>query len=220
MFDQLSIVTALILGLLGSAHCIGMCGGIASSISLSKQPNGHLYLLSYNLGRIGSYTLAGALLGAVDFLIRYGSMQIILRTFAAMMLIAMGLYVAQWWRGLTLIERLGHTLWRSISPVASRLLPVTSAPKALFLGACWGWLPCGLVYSTLIWSSAANSSAQSALLMFCFGLGTLPAMMTTTLLAKQLKQLLSKKYVQQLSGSMIIAFGIYNIPWQPLSDYL
>jgi len=220
MLDQLTLGTALLLGLLGSAHCIGMCGGIASSISLGQTPKAGKYLLFYNMGRISSYTAAGAILGSLDFLIRYGSMQILLRSIAAFMLIAMGLYVAQWWRGLTYLEQFGFKLWRHISPVASKLLPVTSAPKAFILGACWGWLPCGLIYSTLIWSSAANSSTQSALLMFCFGLGTLPAMMTTSLLAKQFQQLLSKRYAQQICGMLIISFGLYNVPWHVFADIL
>lgn len=217
MLDNLSLATAFLLGLLGSAHCIGMCGGIASSIALGQKLKTNLYLWFYNLGRIASYSVAGAILGSLDSLIRYGSMQIALRTIAALMLIAMGLYVASWWRGLTQVERLGASLWRLIRPAASKLLPVTSAPKALLLGVCWGWLPCGLIYSTLIWSSAANSSAQSALLMLFFGLGTLPAMMTTSLLAKQFQLLLSKSYAQQICGTLIIGFGFYNIPWHAFS---
>jgi len=218
MLDQLTLATALLLGLLGSAHCIGMCGGIASSISLGQPVRAGKYLLFYNIGRISSYTAAGAILGSLDFLSHYGAMQILLRSIAAFMLIAMGLYVAQWWRGLTRLEQIGFRLWRHISPVASKLLPVTSAKKAFILGACWGWLPCGLIYSTLIWSSAANSSAQSALLMLCFGLGTLPAMMTTSLLAKQFQQLLSKRYSQQACGLLIITFGLYNMPFHALSN--
>lgn len=220
MLDQLTLGTALLLGLLGSAHCIGMCGGIASSISLGQPTHAGKYLLFYNIGRISSYTIAGAILGSLDFLVRYGSMQILLRTVAALMLIAMGLYIAQWWRGLSHLEQFGFKLWRHISPLASKLLPVTSAPKAFFLGACWGWLPCGLIYSTLIWSSAANSSTQSALLMLCFGIGTLPAMMTTSLLAKQVQQLLSKRYSQQICGILIISFGLFNMPWHSLANFI
>lgn len=213
MLDNLNFISAFLLGMLGSAHCIGMCGGIASSIALTQTANKALSLLLYNLGRIASYTMAGAILGSVDFLIRYGAMELILRSFAALMLIAMGLYIAQWWRGLTKLEAVGHKLWRLISPAASRLLPVKNLSQAFILGIFWGWLPCGLIYSTLIWSSAANDSTTSALLMLCFGLGTLPAMMTTSLLAKQLQGILSKRISQQISGSVIIAFGLYSLPW-------
>ncbi|MFT5705856.1 MAG: sulfite exporter TauE/SafE [Oceanospirillaceae bacterium] len=212
MFD-LNITSAFFLGVLGSAHCIGMCGGIASSISLSQGTSKTLNILFYNIGRIASYTIAGAVLGSLNIASRYNILEVPLRTFAALMLIAMGLYVAHWWRGLTKIEAIGHQLWRFISPAASKLLPVKNFRQAFTLGAFWGWLPCGLVYSTLIWSSAANSSLSSATLMLFFGLGTLPAMMTTSLLAKQLKSLLSKRISQQISGSIIIGFGLYHIPW-------
>jgi len=220
MFDTLSLGSAFFLGVLGSAHCIGMCGGIASSIALTSNANKTRSLLFYNFGRISSYAAAGAILGSVDYLFRHGAMESYLRLFAALMLIAMGLYVAQWWRGLTKIETLGHKLWRFISPAASKLLPVSNLRQAFTLGIFWGWLPCGLVYSTLIWSSAANSSTQSALLMLFFGLGTLPAMMTTSLLAKHLKSLLSRRISQQISGAAIVAFGLYSIPWRGLISIL
>jgi len=197
-----------------------MCGGIASSIALTSNANKTRSLLFYNFGRISSYATAGAILGSLDYLFRHGAMEIYLRLFAALMLIAMGLYVAQWWRGLTKIETLGHKLWRFISPAASKLLPVSNLRQAFTLGIFWGWLPCGLVYSTLIWSSAANSSTQSALLMLFFGLGTLPAMMTTSLLAKHLKSLLSRRISQQISGAAIVAFGLYSIPWRGLISIL
>lgn len=218
MLDNLNFLSAFLLGVLGSAHCIGMCGGIASSIALAQTSNKTLSLLLYNVGRISSYALAGAILGSFDFLMRYGSMELILRSFAAFMLIAMGLYIAQWWRGLTKVEALGHKLWRFISPAASRLLPVKNLKQAFMLGALWGWLPCGLIYSTLIWSSAANDSTTSALLMLFFGLGTLPAMMTTSLLAKQLQSLMRKSISQKISGSIIIAFGLYSLPWPYLKN--
>lgn len=214
MFDSLSLTSAFFLGILGSAHCMGMCGGIASSIAMASNSNKTTTLICYNLGRIGSYAIAGAILGALDILVRYGPLATYLRLFAALMLIAMGLYVAQWWKGLTHIEKFGHKLWRYISPATSKLIPVKNLRQALLLGFFWGWLPCGLVYSTLIWSAAANSSTESAMLMLFFGLGTLPAMMTTSLLAQQLHLLFRKRISQQISGTLIIIFGLYSIPWK------
>jgi sulfite exporter TauE/SafE len=220
MFDSLNLASAFLLGILGSAHCIGMCGGIASSVALSGQNNKVASLLLYNIGRISSYALAGAILGTLDFLTRYVQLEVIARTVAALMLISMGLYIAQWWRGLTKIEAIGHKFWRLISPAASKLLPVKNLKQAMMLGFFWGWLPCGLVYSTLIWSSAAHNSTQSALLMFAFGLGTLPSMMTTSLLSAQLKTLLSKPISQQVCGVIIIMIGCYSLPWRGLMSYV
>lgn len=216
MTEAFTLPTAFVLGLLGGTHCLGMCGGIATTVSLSG-PNGQKglgLLLGYNSGRILSYTLAGALLGSLSWLIENQMVQLSLRAFAGFMLICMGLYIAQWWQGLTKIEHAGGIIWKQISPFASRLLPVKNLSQALLLGAMWGWLPCGLVYSTLIWASAASDWTLSAQLMAAFGLGTLPTMLLTGVLAQQVKQILQKKLTKYISGSIIILMGIYTIPWQ------
>ncbi len=216
MIDSLSYSTAFLLGLLGSAHCLGMCGGIAATIGMGSSQTRGLHLLGYNLGRIFSYSLAGLLVGSIGVLLKDAFLTILLRTFAAVMLILMGLYVAQWWKGLTKIESIGNRLWSLIRPTASKLLPVKSLPQAILLGFFWGWLPCGLIYSTLIWSSAAQNNLQSALLMMMFGLGTLPAMLTTGLMAKQVSQILKNRTTQQISGLVIILLGIYTLPFKAL----
>ncbi len=129
-------------------------------------------LLAYNLGRILSYACAGLLIGLAGWAVANSPAAMFLRILAGLLLIAMGLYLAGWWSGLTRIESLGRGLWRHIQPVANRLLPVSNVPRALLLGALWGWLPCGLVYSTLLWSASQGNALDSALLMLAFGLGT------------------------------------------------
>jgi hypothetical protein len=214
MTEGASIGTALILGLLGGAHCIGMCGGIAATVGMTRPDSrtpALLLLLGYNTGRLLSYALAGALLGGLGVLMADGTATLVLRTLAGLMLVAMGLYIAQWWKGLLHLERAGSGLWRHLRPLASRFLPARSLPQSLALGLLWGWLPCGLVYSTLIWASAAGDWQHSALLMLCFGLGTLPAMLATGLMAAQLRQLLARRLTQQLAGSLIILFGFLTL---------
>ncbi|WP_020680335.1 sulfite exporter TauE/SafE family protein [Marinobacterium rhizophilum] len=214
MTEGASIGTALILGLLGGAHCIGMCGGIAATVGMTRpdsRAGALILLLGYNGGRLLSYALAGALLGGLGVLVADGTATLILRTLAGLMLVAMGLYIAQWWKGLLHLERAGSGLWRYIRPFASRFLPARTPLQALALGLLWGWLPCGLVYSTLIWASAAGHWQTSALLMFCFGLGTLPAMLATGLMAAQLRQLLAHRLTQQLAGGLIILFGLFTL---------
>lgn len=219
MTDSVSLTTALFLGLLGSAHCIGMCGGIAATMAMSDHPNRWLHLLSYNSGRLISYAIAGTLLGSAGVLIKDGTFALILRSIAGLLLISMGLYVAQWWKGLTYIERAGSRIWALIRPAASRLLPVRHNGQALLLGFFWGWLPCGLVYSTLIWSATSQDPIQSGLLMMAFGVGTLPAMLTTGLLARQVQSLLSNRNVQHISGLLIILFGLYTLPLTALVKF-
>ncbi len=219
MTEPLLLTTAFLIGLLGSTHCIGMCGGIAASVGLNTQGGRYpawLILLGYNLGRISSYTLAGALIGIAGAMVATGITGLILQTFAGILLIAMGLYVGQWWFGITRLETLGGHLWRHIQPHAAKILPVRNPHQAVLLGILWGWLPCGLVYSTLLWSSAAGSWQQSALLMAAFGLGTLPAMFTTGLLARHVRSLMQKRLTRQIAGALIIGFGIYTLPLNSL----
>ena len=139
-----------------------------------------------------------------------------LRALAGLLLIAMGLYLGQWWLGITRLETVGGYLWRFISPLLKPLLPADNSIKALLLGMGWGWLPCGLVYSTLIWSAAAGSAADSAVLMLGFGLGTLPGMVATGILAKQLQSFSRSKGVRGGAGLLLILMGIWTIPWMAL----
>lgn len=163
------LLSALVLGLLGGGHCIGMCGGLMGALTLAipaEQRQRRLgLLLAYNLGRIASYGLAGLLIGAAGWTLASGPAATALRLLAGLLLIAMGLYLAGWWSGLTRIEGIGRLLWRRLEPLARRLLPVRNAPRALLLGALWGWLPCGLVYSTLLWAASQGDALDSALLM-------------------------------------------------------
>ncbi|MEH6579202.1 MAG: sulfite exporter TauE/SafE family protein [Amphritea sp.] len=221
MTESVTALTAILLGLLGSAHCLGMCGGISGAVSMGidkRNRNPLILLLGFNFGRITSYSLAGALVGALGWLIKSPEVGIILRTLAGLILIMMGLYVAQIWRGLSYIERVGNLLWQRIQPLSRQLLPVNSAGQAMLLGGLWGWLPCGLVYSTLIWSATADDWKLSALMMACFGLGTLPAMLATGLLARQVQNLLRSRKTQIIAGMLIIVFGVYTIPFQGLAS--
>lgn len=216
--SSLSFTAAILIGLLGTTHCLAMCGGIASSLSLSDQkPNGAFTrLFAYNLGRISSYMLAGFLLGLVGAGIYQTGAATLLRSLAGLLLISMGLYVGQWWLGVTKLESLGSHLWRLISPLLKPLLPADNPIKALLLGIGWGWLPCGLVYSTLIWSAAAGSATDSALLMLGFGLGTLPGMLATGLLARELQALTRKAGVRSAAGVLLILMGLWTLPWASL----
>lgn len=211
-------LTAMALGLLGGGHCIGMCGGLMGALTMSipaQQRKGWTLwriLLGYNLGRIGSYAAAGALVGSIGWLVQDLGLGLVLRTIAGLLMIAMGLYLANWWSGLTRIEHVGRGLWRRIEPHARKLLPVTSAPRALALGVLWGWLPCGLVYSTLIWASSHGNSALSAALMLTFGLGTLPTLLATGLVAERMLAVLRKRSVRVTAALLVILFGIWTVP--------
>lgn len=213
-----TLLSALTLGVLGSAHCIGMCGGITSALSLSLKGKSRAQIfwlmLTYHLGRISSYAIAGFLLASIGWYLGGISpgVKMGLRYFAAIMLIAMGLYLTGWWRGLTRLEKIGHKLWQRIQPRANTLLPIENLPDALAVGMLWGWLPCGLVYSTLAWSATQGQPVQGALLMASFGLGTIPAVFLLGTFSRQLSGIIQASITRNLAGLMIILFGLWSIP--------
>ncbi len=216
--DPTLIISALLFGLAGSTHCVGMCGGIAGSVAMSQSPaksGGLMLLLTFNIGRILSYGIAGLLIGLLGHaLSSTPELTLGLRTLAALIMVITGLYIAGWWQGAAYLERLGGVLWRRIQPLSRVLLPANTLPKSLALGGLWGWLPCGLVYTTLLWAgSVSQQPTTSAVLMVLFGLGTLPAMMTTALLARQLRQLLQQNGVRRAAGILVMLFGLFTLPW-------
>ncbi|MBS3803444.1 MAG: sulfite exporter TauE/SafE family protein, partial [Oleiphilaceae bacterium] len=193
----LSYSSAFLIGLLGSTHCLGMCGGISASLSMAL-PVGRgfrlrqsLMLLCFNFGRIGSYVLLATLVAllstsAADHSAHLGPL---FRVLAGVLLVIMGLSMAQWWQGIRRVEKLGAPVWRRLSPLSQTFMPVRHPGQALGLGALWGWLPCGLIYSTLGYAALQPGIASAALTMLCFGLGTLPSMLATGFAAGWIKQL-------------------------------
>ncbi len=215
MFDWSSLAAAFALGLFSSAHCVGMCGGIMGALSMAIPADAKArrwwILLCYNLGRIASYGLIGLLAGAMaNELAQLGAASW-LRWIAGLLLIAMGLYLADWWRGLTYLETVGRYLWAYIQPLGKRLMPVDSASKATLLGLVWGWLPCGLVYSALAYAMAQGQAANAGLVMLAFGLGTLPSVLATGFAAQQLGKWLRKPQVRWPLAVAIILFGCWTI---------
>ncbi|WP_304526194.1 sulfite exporter TauE/SafE family protein [Halomonas sp. I5-271120] len=217
--DLPPLAAAFVFGLLGGAHCIGMCGGIMSALSFAVPPSMRHparltgLLLGYNLGRIGSYMLAGALVAGLGTLIGglASGVRLALSTLSAVMLILMALYITNWWKGLLRVEALGRRLWRHLEPVGRRLMPVVSLPQAVALGAVWGWLPCGLVYSMLAWSLATAEPLAGTALMGAFGLGTLPALLATGLAARSLGRLIRHPATRALAAGLIIAFALWQL---------
>ncbi|ACA86696.1 sulfite exporter TauE/SafE family protein [Shewanella woodyi] len=218
-----NITGAFLVGLMGAGHCIGMCGGLVGAFSsqLATTPGQNLlasklkFLLTYNLGRILSYSLAGALVGgsasALGMLFDIDLYLITLRVIAGVMMIITGLYIAQIWSGVVQIERLGKFIWRFLSPLANRVVPIRTLRQAFVGGVLWGWLPCGLVYSTLTWAVASHSAQQGALIMLAFGLGTLPALLSAGAAANMLGQWVQKRAVRVVSGLILVLFGLQTL---------
>lgn len=222
---EISYLTAFIAGLLGGVHCLGMCGGIVGALTFGiKQDATSLkgsssasypYLLAYNGGRIMSYTIAGVLVGGISMLASnlpvLNNIQFGLQIFAAFFMIALGLYIGGWWFGLRKIEKAGSVIWKKIEPISRQFIPVKSPFQAFILGTLWGWLPCGLVYTILIWAISTGNAIEGGLLMLSFGLGTLPLLLAMGVFATSLSTFIRKNWVRALAGGIIIGFGVFSL---------
>ncbi|NEV64808.1 sulfite exporter TauE/SafE family protein [Thiorhodococcus minor] len=216
---------AFLVGLLSALHCIGMCGGIAGAISYSlppavrSRPSSYVsYQLLFNLGRILTYCVAGAAFGSLGAglaqLSTLGWLEEVMRLVAASVLIGIGLYIGGWLPGFAVVERVGLPLWRRLEPARQRLLPVRSPLGALLVGLIWGWIPCGLVYSILIGAPAQGGWLAGAGYMAAFGLGTLPVVLGTGLLAGRLGLLARDRRLQALAGIALIGLALFTLYYQ------
>jgi sulfite exporter TauE/SafE len=214
MIEPLSLVTALLLGLMGASHCLVMCGGIAAAASSSGSGKTNVsFLLLFNLGRILSYTCAGLIVSLLGLWLAdsHQVAQQVLRSLSGVLLILMGFYIARWWMVLTRLESAGQFLWRYLQPLTRKLIPIRTRPQALALGLLWGWLPCGLIYSTLAWVAANAQPGMGALTMFCFGLGTLPGILAAGVFARQISAYVQHKHFRQVAGVLLMLYGSWTI---------
>lgn len=216
---------AFIAGFFGSAHCLGMCGGIAGLFavklevaSLSKRL--HLGLV-YNLGRVLSYAVLGFVVAGIS-----GTLASFIpvlagpvRLLSGLLIVLVGVQLAFNWKPLAWLERGGARIWQGIAPSARGLLPADTVTKAVALGFVWGWLPCGLVYSALLIAATSGEALNGALVMTAFGLGTLPAMLLTGLGAAQLQAFMARTWARRGAGLVVIAMGVVTL-WMPLMALL
>ncbi|MGE6447260.1 sulfite exporter TauE/SafE family protein [Pseudoalteromonas tetraodonis] len=212
MIDPI-FVSAFLMGLIGSGHCIAMCGGIASSLQLaSNKRQTWLYSLAYNIGRALSYMLAGALVAGISsqFATQNSAFALFLSFLAGVFMLLVGVYIMRLAATLQWLEKLGKTLiWQHLIKLNKYLMPIDSSLKALGYGALWGWLPCGLVYSALTWAMTSGTAINGALVMLAFALGTFPAMITLGVAAQKLNTLFNHPWTRIILGSVIIWYGIY-----------
>ncbi len=205
---------AFVLGLVSSTHCLGMCGGIAGALTYSLNPRLRqqpgrfmVFNLAYNLGRVSSYMAAGAIIAAgagVLTGLAGAHNRLAMQVIGATFLVAVGLHIAGWFPRFARVESLGRPLWRRLEPLGRRLLPVQRLPQAFGFGLVWGWLPCGLVYSALIYSLSTEQALRGALFMGFFGLGTLPMLLTVGVMASSVAAVLRRPGVRRAAGLCVI----------------
>jgi len=218
MMDEVTWITAFLLGLMGAPHCAGMCGGIVGALSVGCQPAMNsssqrlLFILAYNFGRVASYVIAGMLAGgiaalAVNLAVLHYAQQVF-QFVAILFMLFLGLYLGGWWPVLNHLEKAGGMIWRLIEPYGRRFIPITSIRTAFLLGGIWGWLPCGLVYTGLIYSTTAGGAIEGGLIMLSFGAGTLPAMIVLGVAGSGMQGYLQKSWLRRIAGGLVILFAL------------
>ncbi|PLY01373.1 MAG: sulfite exporter TauE/SafE family protein [Desulfuromonas sp.] len=214
--SETHFLLALSTGLMGSGHCIGMCGGLIAAFSLSTpgRQGGLLFQTLYHLGRITTYSLIGLAAGAMGSAIAYtDSFREISRVVLVgsdLFIIVVGLGTAGTFKALNIMRLDFPGPTRLVTSVSRKLhrLPVSLA--ALPLGLVMGLLPCGFLYAVAITAAQTASMLEATLVMFGFGLGTLPALIlfggTTAWMGEH-----ARVWMLRIAGLMVAIMGILNL---------
>lgn len=223
-------ISVFLMGLLGGVHCLGMCGGVVGILSAGLDPQVRanpkkvaLFHLNYNLGRILSYMLMGAIFGLIGTLLaqtlQMSVFDEVLRIFSGILMVMVGSYIGNWSSSIQILEKLGAKLWVKLQPLTQRFLPIRNLRSAFFTGLLWGGIPCGLVYGALSFAVLSGSMFEGGLIMLAFGLGTLPSLLLMASLSIQLGFFIQKLWVRRLSGLLIIVLGIMAL-WMPIKSMI
>ena len=230
--DLLLLGGAALSGLMGSAHCALMCGGIATGFSATRggamsTAVAHARAtpaaawpaaLEPNLGRIAGYALAGALAGGIGHGIvsvaQLPALSLAARAAAGAVLIIAALRLFDRSGRLAFLRAPGMLWSRFLSPLQKRL-PVGGHVGRLAGGMLWGWLPCGLSATVLLAAWLQSSALHGALLMLAFGAGTLPAMVPLTWSGARLGQRLQQGPARMALATVILVAGLITVfaPW-------
>lgn len=204
----------VVAGLLGSAHCIGMCGGFVISLGLHSANRRHNVArqLSFSTGRVVTYGVLGALAGFCGMRIERWSWSMnqvvsVLALVAGLFLIAQGLVSVGWVRWPSMRRAPAACLAASIFSTFQR---GSRLSDAFHLGLLTGFLPCGLLYGLLALAANTRDFLTGALVMICFGLGTIPALLLTGCGAHLLTGFWRKR-LYQLAGWCLIVTGIITV---------
>lgn len=212
--------SAFVAGIAASGHCVSMCGGIAGALAMRTQrsaaPSKLAIGLAYNVSRVASYAVAGAIVGVLGHLVLHafdiGRMVLVFRLLAGLIVLAMAGRLLFGWRLLEPLEAAGAGLWRRVLPWAGRQGRAGGIGGAIGLGLAWGWLPCGMTYSMLMLAGMTGSAASGAAVMAAFGAGTLPSMVTATVAFERIATVLARRAtVRNVAGVLLLAFGAWTV---------
>jgi len=206
------IISALGLGFASGFHCIGMCGPIALSMGLTKKQATNFYLqnLTYQFGRIFTYSLLGAILGIIGEGFEMAGIQKYLTIAVGILLIIMAVFS---FGGKDFASKIPFfsTFLFKVKSNLGRLLQKADYRSRFTTGILNGFLPCGMVYMALTASLASGGIWQGASYMALFGLGTLPFMFTIVLVGNLMNQAFRIKVLKVIPVVMIILGALFIV---------
>ena len=197
-----SYAVLFVVGVLTSIHCVGMCGGIMLSQSLSKESNNKFEAIKpsllYNLGRVVSYTILGGIIGALGSVFSLSiTAKAILQVFAGVFMIMMGFNMA----GFSAFRKFNIKLPHAACKVKNK------SGSPFIVGLLNGLMPCGPLQTMQLFALGTGSATKGALSMFMFSIGTVPLMLSFGALSGLLSKGYTKK-ILKFSGVLIIVLGL------------
>jgi len=212
MFNTLT--TSFLIGILGSMHCAGMCGGLVTTLSMGRSRVWVTGLMAYQFGRISTYTLLGMIAGIIGSVITgiawFSQAQFYLSILAGIMMITFGLHIAGWMPDpfTRIISRFykftGLGQWVATARTS------TNPASWYFVGALNGLLPCGLVYAALSLNLAVGNPVRSSVGMFLFGLGTIPSMMLVPVIFQKLTTKIRARTIK-VAAMLVVLVGVVTM---------
>jgi sulfite exporter TauE/SafE len=217
-----AILAAAISGVLGGLHCAAMCGGWLAVFSIRPSvvplvPARTLVVenTAGHFGRIATYTMLGAALGATGgeaLALAWEPLQRSLYVVANLLLLVLAIMLA---RGATrrdgLLENAALHVFRRLLPAVKTLSSQRRIPARFVLGLIWGTTPCALVYGVLPLALFSGSAQDGALIMLAFGLGTLPNLLGAAYVLARFRAWFGSPTGRIVAGSVVGGFAIYGI---------
>ena len=205
------LYTAFILGLLGSFHCIGMCGPIAFALPVDRTNKSKMVFQTflYHLGRLSSYAIIGLVFGILGKGLYLAGFQQRLSILMGVIMIVIVLIPVKLFNK----YNFSKPLYKFIGYVKSKLgfyLKRRTNSTFLSIGFFNGFLPCGLVYMALIGAIATSDAVNGILYMFIFGLGTVP-MMSVAVLAGNFLKVSVRNKIQKVIPVFVVIIGLLFI---------
>ncbi|MGK2904966.1 MAG: sulfite exporter TauE/SafE family protein [Desulfuromonadales bacterium] len=210
------ISMAFITGLMGTGHCIGMCGGLVGALSLSEagQKGGWMFHLLYNTGRITTYTFIGALVGWLGSALAYTDQfrlvarSLLLVSDVFIILIGLGTAGMFSWLNASKLDFAGPT--RTMAAALHSLRKLPPALAALPLGLLFGFIPCGYLYAVAITAAQSAEVTTGALMLLAFGLGTAPSLLIFGSATHWLSGL-ARTWMLRIAGLLVTGMGVINL---------